>query len=149
MRHRRWLKCSASNACMGGLLPKGWVQACDCLCGHVLDGVFWPLFGFDIWAQLKCWCMRPSTRSVERKSCTCASSSLSKIGKSSETIIGRNICEAFKVFRVLSWECSHRYWLWNCSDFKKLPCVSCVLHDNHSKIVWSSNATPVEGKALR
>ena len=31
------------------------------------------------------------------------------IGKASETITGRNICEAFSILRVFRSECSHRY----------------------------------------
>ena len=65
------------------------------------------------------------------------------IRKSSETMTGWNICESFNVCRVLRWWCNHRYWLWNCSDFRQLPRVSCVFHDNYSEIVWSSDATSI------
>jgi len=81
MLHRRWLKCSASNLCTGGKLPQGRVEAYDCSGSHVLDGVLWPLFGFDTWSSKRC-CMRPSTRSIEMKSGTCASLSWSKISGS-------------------------------------------------------------------
>jgi len=42
----------------------------------------------------------------------CLTAVVKDMGKVSETITGRNICKAFKIFRVFRWECSHRYRYW-------------------------------------
>ena len=114
--------------------------------GHVLDGVLWLLFGFDTWAP-----KAASLNAFSREEIwhVCLIAVVKDIRKANEIITGQNICEAFNIFRVFRPECSHRYrdWLRNCLDFRWSPCVSCVLHDHHSEIVWNSNATSVNGNS--
>ena len=105
-------------------------------------------FRFRHMSSKRC-CMRPSTRSIERKSGTCASSLWSKISGSPAKLLQVETSVKYSMSAESSGD-----GVITGTDFEIARIlgnrhVSCVLHDNCSEIVWSSDATSVKRKGIR